>query len=100
MASEHPNYPGKPFPEAVIRQTIGDVLGALRHRLTQPDRFDAKQFEALLLQDAMNAAMPSLLQLLPEELVIVIAEGIARSLIASLDRTLKRDDAGVAGAVQ
>ncbi|RZA30614.1 MAG: hypothetical protein EOP02_00940 [Proteobacteria bacterium] len=83
----HPEYPGMPFAEAVLRKALEDVLGAVDQCMAGSGRDDVEGFEAVLVASATAAAMDALLQLIPADLAEAYAEGIARSLIASKRRT-------------
>ena len=83
-AEHHPNYPALPLTHGVLLQGVVDVTGALDAAMARTDRYDTEEFEIGFLHAAIAAALPNLQTLGPVDLVSVIAEGLARNLLASM----------------
>lgn len=85
----HPRFPAVPFVEGVFLEAVELILAVVAGAVAKSDTFD-EQFETQLVVDAGTAAAPGLLQLLPEYIAIDLAQGLARSAIASIRLSVAR----------
>lgn len=85
----HPRFPAVPYVQGVFLEAFDLVLSVVVAAVAKAPDFD-EQFETQLVVDAGTSAMPGLLQLLPEHIAIELAQGLARSAIASIRVSLAR----------
>ena len=83
----HPRFPAVPYVQGVFLEAFDTVLAVVNSAVAKADTFD-EQFETQLVVDAGTSAVPGLLQLLPEHIAIELAQGLARSAIASIHISL------------